>query len=162
MFVLWRVLRFFCYRHITLELFWLHRTLFNLSRPLYGEQRWSLSKFGHHYFFCVMLSSKIISTKSIHKLYHIFVGEKYKPMNTQQYLQLTNFEWDAFKTAGQVCVITVSLVTKYVCNLSKDGDQICMQPWFKRGSNLPAIVIENFFSCQEVSWTMTHGASFIF
>ena len=42
--------------------------------------------------------------------------------------------------------------TKYACNLDYERDQICMQSWFKRGPNMPAIsvTIGTIYACNRI------------
>ena len=50
--------------------------------------------------------------------------------------------------------ILVVMGTKYACNLSQDGDHICLQSWFKRGPNMPAISVSigTIYACNRICW----------
>ena len=37
--------------------------------------------------------------------------------------------------------ILVVIGTKYACNLKQDWDHICLESWFKKGPNMPAISV---------------------
>ena len=57
-----------------------------------------------------------------------------------------NFISNSFKVTSHfiqggpiMLAILVVMGNKYTCNLSQEGDQICLQSWFKRGPNMPAI-----------------------
>ena len=39
------------------------------------------------------------------------------------------------------CHIIISGETNYACNVGCERDQICLQSWFKRGLNMPAIMV---------------------
>ena len=48
--------------------------------------------------------------------------------------------------------ILVVVGTKYACNLDHVRDQICLQSWFKRESNMPAIpvTIGTIYACNRI------------
>ena len=50
--------------------------------------------------------------------------------------------------------ILVVIGTKYACNLDHDRDHICLQSWFKRGPNLPAISVSigTIYACNRICW----------
>ena len=50
--------------------------------------------------------------------------------------------------------ILVTMGTKYACNLSLDGDQICLQSWFKRGPDMPAmsVTLGTIYACNRICW----------
>ena len=68
--------------------------------------------------------------------------------------ELKNSSYDFVYRGGGTIMLAILVVkgTKYACNLGDERDQLCMQSWFRRGTNMPAIsvTIGTIYDCNRI------------